>query len=249
MAQKKRRQTRLLTRTQHPTKQNQENQMYKIFIVEDDEIIARTIKEHLNAWDYDVHCVEDFSNVMTEFAKFDPQLVLMDITLPFFNGYYWCSEIRKVSKVPVVFLSSASDNMNIVMAVNMGADDFISKPFDLEVLTVKIQAMLRRSYDFAGKSQILEHRGAILNLTETTLTYQDEKAELTKNEFRILQILMENKEKVVSRDTLMTKLWESDDYVDENTLSVNVNRLRKKLEVLGLSDFIITKKGIGYRLG
>lgn len=223
--------------------------MYKIFIVEDDEIIARTIKEHLNAWDYDVHCVEDFSNVMTEFAKFDPQLVLMDITLPFFNGYYWCSEIRKVSKVPVVFLSSASDNMNIVMAVNMGADDFISKPFDLEVLTVKIQAMLRRSYDFAGKSQILEHRGAILNLTETTLTYQDEKAELTKNEFRILQILMENKEKVVSRDTLMTKLWESDDYVDENTLSVNVNRLRKKLEVLGLSDFIITKKGIGYRLG
>lgn len=223
--------------------------MYKIFIVEDDEIIARSIKNHLNAWDYDVHCVKDFSNVMTEFAKFDPQLVLMDITLPFFNGYHWCSEIRKVSKVPVVFLSSASDNMNIVMAVNMGADDFISKPFDLEVLTVKIQAMLRRSYDFAGKSQILEHRGAILNLTETTLTYQDEKAELTKNEFRILQILMENKEKVVSRDTLMTKLWESDDYVDENTLSVNVNRLRKKLEVLGLSDFIITKKGIGYRLG
>lgn len=223
--------------------------MYKIFIVEDDEIIARTIKEHLNVWDYDVHCVQDFSNVMTEFAKFDPQLVLMDITLPFFNGYHWCSEIRKVSKIPVIFLSSASDNMNIVMAVNMGADDFISKPFDLEVLTVKIQAMLRRSYDFAGKSRILEHRGAILNLTETTLTYQEEKAELTKNEFRILQVLMENKDKVVSRDTLMTKLWESDDYVDENTLSVNVNRLRKKLEAIGLADFIITKKGIGYRLG
>lgn len=223
--------------------------MYRIFIVEDDEVIAKSIRKHLQSWDYEVHCVEDFSNVMAEFAAFDPQLVLMDITLPFFNGYYWCSEIRKVSKVPVVFLSSASDNMNIVMAVNMGADDFISKPFDLEVLTVKIQAMLRRSYDFAGKSQILEHRGAILNLTETTLTYQEEKVELTKNEFRILQILMENKEKVVSRDTLMTKLWESDAYVDENTLSVNVNRLRKKLEVLGLADFIITKKGIGYRLG
>lgn len=186
---------------------------------------------------------------MAEFAAFDPQLVLMDITLPFFNGYYWCSEIRKVSKVPVVFLSSASDNMNIVMAVNMGADDFISKPFDLEVLTVKIQAMLRRSYDFVGKSQILEHRGAILNLTETTLTYQEEKVELTRNEFRILQVLMENKEKVISRETLMTKLWESDAYVDENTLSVNVNRLRKKLETLGLTNFIITKKGIGYRLG
>lgn len=223
--------------------------MYKIFMVEDDEIIARSIREHLQAWNYDVCCVEDFSNVVAEFVRFDPQLVLMDITLPFFNGYHWCSEIRKISKVPVIFLSSAEDNMNIVMAVNMGADDFIPKPFDLEVLTVKIQAMLRRSYDFAGTGSMLEHKGAILNLNETTLTYQEQKIELTKNEFRILEILMENKEKVVSRETLMTKLWESDNYVDENTLSVNVNRLRKKLEALGLEEFILTKKGIGYRLG
>lgn len=223
--------------------------MYKIFMVEDDEIIARSIREHLQAWNYDVCCVEDFSNVVAEFVRFDPQLVLMDITLPFFNGYHWCSEIRKISKVPVIFLSSAADNMNIVMAVNMGADDFIPKPFDIEVLTVKIQAMLRRSYDFAGTSSMLEHKGAILNLNETTLTYQEQKIELTKNEFRILEILMENKEKVVSRETLMTKLWESDNYVDENTLSVNVNRLRKKLEALGLEEFILTKKGIGYRLG
>ena len=164
---------------------------------------------------------------MTEFGEFAPELVLLDISLPFFNGYHWCSEIRKISKVPVIFLSSAADNMNIVMAVNMGADDFIPKPFDLEVLTVKIQAMLRRSYDFAGTGSMLEHKGAILNLNETTLTYQEQKIELTKNEFRILEILMENKEKVVSRETLMTKLWESDNYVDENTLSVNVNRLRK----------------------
>lgn len=218
-------------------------------MVEDDEIIARRIREHLQAWNYDVCCVEDFSNVVAEFVRFDPQLVLMDITLPFFNGYHWCSEIRKISKVPVIFLSSAADNMNIVMAVNMGADDFIPKPFDLEVLTVKIQAMLRRSYDFAGTGSMLEHKGAILNLNETTLTYQEQKIELTKNEFRILEILMENKEKVVSRETLMTKLWESDNYVDENTLSVNVNRLRKKLEALGLEEFILTKKGIGYRLG
>ena len=218
-------------------------------MVEDDEIIARSIWEHLQAWNYDVCCVEDFSNVVAEFVRFDPQLVLMDITLPFFNGYHWCSEIRKISKVPVIFLSSAADNMNIVMAVNMGADDFIPKPFDLEVLTVKIQAMLRRSYDFAGTGSMLEHKGAILNLNETTLTYQEQKIELTKNEFRILEILMENKEKVVSRETLMTKLWESDNYVDENTLSVNVNRLRKKLEALGLEEFILTKKGIGYRLG
>ena len=223
--------------------------MYKIFMVEDDEIIARSIREHLQAWNYDVCCVEDFSNVVAEFVRFDPQLVLMDITLPFFNGYHWCSEIRKISKVPVIFLSSAADNMNIVMAVNMGADDFIPKPFDLEVLTVKIQAMLRRSYDFAGTGSMLEHKGAILNLNETTLTYQEQKIELTKNEFRILEILMENKEKVVSREPLMTKLWESDNYVDENTLSVNVNRLRKKLEALGLEEFILTKKGIGYRLG
>lgn len=218
-------------------------------MVEDDEIIARSIREHLQEWNYDVCCVEDFSNVVAEFVRFDPQLVLMDITLPFFNGYHWCSEIRKISKVPVIFLSSAADNMNIVMAVNMGADDFIPKPFDLEVLTVKIQAMLRRSYDFAGTGSMLEHKGAILNLNETTLTYQEQKIELTKNEFRILEILMENKEKVVSRETLMTKLWESDNYVDENTLSVNVNRLRKKLEALGLEEFILTKKGIGYRLG
>ncbi|MDY5776038.1 MAG: response regulator transcription factor [Lachnospiraceae bacterium] len=223
--------------------------MYRILIVEDDEIIARSIQEHLQAWNYEVYRIQDFSQVMAEFAAVQPQLVLMDITLPFFNGYHWCSEIRKVSQVPVVFLSSASDNMNIVMAVNMGADDFIAKPFDMDVLTVKIQALLRRSYDFAGTSSILEHKGVMLNITEATLTYQEEKIELTKNDLKILQVLMENKEKVVSRDTLMTKLWESDDYVDENTLSVNVNRLRKKLESIGIEEFIITKKGIGYRLG
>ena len=222
---------------------------YRIFIVEDDETIANLLKKHLSSWGYEVFLAEDFSNVLQEFAGKDPQLVLLDLKLPFYNGFHWCEEIRKVSQVPVIFISSAADNMNIVMAVNMGADDFIPKPFDLEVLTVKIQAMLRRSYDFAGTGSMLEHKGAILNLNETTLTYQEQKIELTKNEFRILEILMENKEKVVSRETLMTKLWESDNYVDENTLSVNVNRLRKKLEALGLEEFILTKKGIGYRLG
>lgn len=223
--------------------------MYKIFVVEDDEIIAGSLKRHLESWDYEVVCASDFSNVMSDFVNASPQMVLMDIKLPYYNGYYWCSEIRKVSKVPIIFLSSAADNMNIVMAVNMGGDDFIAKPFDLDVLTVKIQAMLRRSYDFVSQSTVLEHRGAMLNLTEATLIYGYEKLELTKNELRILQVLMENKEKVVSRDTLMTRLWESDSYVDENTLSVNVNRLRKKLESAGLADFIQTKKGIGYRIG
>lgn len=223
--------------------------MYRILIVEDDEIIARSVRCHLEGWDYEVRCAEDFSNVLGTFLEFSPQLVLMDIKLPYFNGYHWCSEIRKVSKVPVIFVSSAADNMNIVLAVNMGGDDFIAKPFDLDVLTVKVQAMLRRTYDFTGQSAVTEHRGAILNLTGATLFYQEQKVELTKNELRILQVLMENKERVVARDTLMTKLWESDSFVDENTLSVNVGRLRKKLESIGLSDFIITKKGIGYRLG
>ena len=223
--------------------------MYRIFCVEDDETIGKMIKKHLEKWNFEVHVAEDLSQIMTEFAAFDPQLVLMDIRLPFYNGYYWCTEIRKVSKVPVIFLSSVADNMNIVMAVNMGGDDFIAKPFDLDVLTAKIQALLRRTYDFAGQNTVLEHRGALLNLGDATLICGETRVDLTKNELKILQVLMENKEKIVSRDTLMTKLWESDSFVDENTLSVNVGRLRKKLDAAGLPDFILTKKGIGYHIG
>lgn len=222
--------------------------MYRVMIVEDDDIIAGTVKKHLEQWQYDVHIAADLSNVMGEFTDYSPHIVLMDIKLPFYNGYHWCSEIRRVSKLPIMFLSSASDNMNIVMAMNMGADDFIAKPFDLEVLTVKIQALIRRSYDFSVGSSIISHKDAILNLTDATLNYKDEQIELTKNELKILQTLMENKEKIVSRDDLMAKIWESDDYIDENTLSVNVNRLRKKLKEIGLDDFIMTKKGLGYKL-
>ena len=223
--------------------------MYKIFLVEDDETIAKMVKNHLEKWDYEVRIAQKFDRIMAEFADYEPQLVLMDIGLPFYNGYHWCTQIRKVSNVPVVFLSSAADNMNIVMAVTMGADDFIAKPFDMQVLTVKIQAILRRSYDFAGNSSVLEHKGAMLNISEAELSYEGESLELSKNELKILQTLFENKASIVTRDTLMTKLWESDTYVDENTLSVNVNRLRKKLASIGLSNFIITKKGIGYKLG
>ena len=223
--------------------------MYRIFIVEDDEIIANLLKKNLCSWGYDVSCAEDFSNIIQEFAHRDPQLVLLDLKLPFYNGFHWCEEIRRISQVPIIFISSASDNMNMVMAMSRGADDFIAKPFDLEVLTAKVQAMLRRTYDFTGQSAVLEHKGAMLNLTEAALFYEQKKIELTKNEFKILQVLMENKQKVVSRDTLMVKLWESDSFVDENTLSVNVNRLRKKLESVGLYDFIVTRKGIGYQIG
>lgn len=223
--------------------------MYRIFLVEDDETIARLIKKHLEKWEYEVSTVQDFGNVLGEFAVCDPQLVLLDIRLPFYNGHYWCTQIRQVSKVPIIFLSSVSDNMNIVMAMNMGADDFIPKPFDLEVLTAKVQALLRRSYDFAGSSSMLEHKGMLLNLSDATLLYQEQKVELTKNELKILQTLIENKMQVVTRETLMTRLWESDMYVDENTLSVNVNRLHKKLTSIGLEDSILTKKGIGYQIG
>ena len=223
--------------------------MYKILIVEDDRVIADKMKEHLEKWDYEVACVQDFKRVQEEYTAFDPQLVIMDIILPFYNGFHWCTQIRQISSVPILFLSSASDNMNIVMAMNMGGDDFIQKPFDLEVLTAKIQAVLRRSYDFAGNSSIMEHKGAVLNLMDATLTWAGQQLELTKNELKILHALMEHKEKIVSREELMEKLWESDAYVDENTLSVNVNRLRKKLSAVGLDGFILTKKGIGYRIG
>lgn len=223
--------------------------MYRIFVVEDDEIIARSVRRHLESWDYTVACAQDFSAVLQEFSTFAPQLVLMDIKLPLLNGYHWCAQIRKISTVPIIFLSSAADNMNIVMAVNMGADDFIAKPFDLDVLTVKVQAMLRRTYDFSGEGEVLSHQGVFLYPAEATVSYGEDKLELTKNELRILQTLMEHKAQVVSRELLMEKLWESDSFVDENTLSVNVNRLRKKLDGIGLENFIITKKGIGYRIG
>lgn len=220
--------------------------MHRILIVEDDTVIAKTLKNNIELWGYEAEYITDFKDVLAQFVSFEPQLVLLDISLPFYNGYHWCSEIRKVSKIPIMFLSSASDNMNIVMAMNMGGDDFIPKPFDLNVLIAKVQAMLRRTYDFAGQSHLVEHNGAILNTSDATLTYQGNKIDLTKNDFKILQILMENKGRTVSREAIMTRLWETDSYVDENTLTVNMTRLRKKLEAEGLKDYIITKKGIGY---
>lgn len=220
--------------------------MYKLLIVEDEQGISEEIKRQAENWGLEVRCAADFRNIMAEFAEFDPQLVLMDIALPFFDGYHWCSEIRKVSKVPIIFISSASDNMNIVMAMNMGADDFIAKPFDGSVLIAKVQAMLRRTYDFGGAMPVLEHKGALLNTGDGCLTYGEEKLELTKNEYRILLCLMENKGTIVSREKLMEALWATDSFVDENTLSVNVGRLRKKLEAAGLKDFIATKFGAGY---
>ena len=220
--------------------------MYRLLIVEDDRGIAEGVREQAEAWDITAHIVTDFHNVMAEFSRFDPHIVLLDISLPFFNGYHWCGEIRRVSNVPVIFISSAADNMNMIMAMNMGADDFIAKPFDGSVLIAKIQALLRRTYDFAPSVPVLEHKGAMLNTGDGSFLYKNEKIPLSKNEYRILLTLMKNKGKTVSRERLMEQLWETDSFVDENTLSVNVSRLRKRLEAAGLEGFITTKFSVGY---
>ena len=219
---------------------------YRIFLVEDDRSIAEGLQHQLEQWNFEVRVVQNFRGVLGEFTAFDPHLVLMDIMLPCYDGYHWCREIRRVSEVPIIFLSSASDNMNLIMAMNMGGDDFIPKPFDWNVLLAKIQAILRRTYDFAAPAPTLEHRGAVLNTADASLMYQGQRIELTKNDYRILQTLLERKGSVVSRETLMEKLWETDSFVDENTLTVNIARLRRKLEAAGLSDYITTKKGLGY---
>lgn len=220
--------------------------MYKILIIEDDKTISNILMEHLLKWEYEVTCADDFKNIKELVIQANPHLILLDIMLPFFNGFYWCNEIRKISNAPIIFISSASDNMNIVMAMNMGGDDFIAKPFDLDVLTAKIQAVIRRTYSIQGQMNIIEHKGLILNLSDTTLSYEGKKIELTKNEYKILQLIMENIGRVVSRDKIIEKLWESESFIDDNTLTVNMTRLRKKLEDIGLNDFIKTKKGMGY---
>ena len=222
--------------------------MYRILVIEDDASIANSIKNTIESWGNEASLINDFEQVIKEFVSYDPQLVLLDISLPFYNGFYWCNEIRKVSKVPIIFISSASDNMSIVMAMNMGGDDFIVKPFDLSVLSAKIQATLRRTYDFSGTSNLLEHNGVVLNISDASITYQNKKIELTKNDFKMLQLLMENKGVIISREEMMIKLWESDEYIDDNTLTVNMTRLRKKLEEIKIVDFIQTKKGLGYQL-
>ncbi len=220
--------------------------MYTVFIVEDDRSIAQAVEKQAALWGMNAVTVKDYRAVLSEFTAADPQLVLLDISLPFFDGYYWCSEIRKLSKVPIIFISSASDSMNIIMAMNLGADDFIAKPFDLSVLLAKIQALLRRTYDFSGSVPLIEHRGAILNTGDGSLSYNGSAIPLTPNEYRILLCLLESRGNVVSRERLMERLWNTDSFVDENTLTVNVNRLRKKLDAAGLSGFISTRHGVGY---
>lgn len=222
--------------------------MQKILIVEDDEVISSTLKKHLEKWSFEVNVIEDFEHVMEIFLEYQPTLVLLDIALPYYNGYHWCQEMRKVSEIPIIFISSTNENMNIVMAMNMGADDFINKPFDLNVITAKIQALLRRTYSFSKQFHLLTYKELILNLLDATVSYHEQVIELTKNELKIMQMLFEKPEIFVTRDELMTELWQSNQFVDDNTLSVNMNRLRKKLDDFGIDSLITTKKGLGYKL-
>ena len=222
--------------------------MQKIMIVEDDEVIASAIQKHLETWNYEVYVIDDFEHVLEKYVQIQPELILLDISLPFYNGYHWCEQIRKISSVPIIFISSASENMNIVMAISMGADDFITKPFDFSVLTAKIQALLRRTYSFSKSMQVLTYKERVLNILDATISYQEQTIDLTKNELKILQILFEKSETFVSRDDLMMALWQSNEFIDDNTLSVNMNRLRKKLDDFHIEHLIQTKQGLGYKL-
>lgn len=222
--------------------------MYKILMIEDDLTIAESVCGHLEKWGFATKYVEDFRDVMSLFREYEPDLILLDVNLPYYNGFHWCSEIRKEANTPIVFLSSVSDNMNIVMAMNMGGDEYIEKPFDIHVLTAKVQALLRRTYSLKQEQSILIFKELSLNLSSTDLTCKGEVLPLSKNEYMILQLLMEKHGKVVSREELMERLWGNEEFIDDNTLTVNVTRVRKKLEAAGCVDYIKTKKGIGYIL-
>lgn len=222
--------------------------MYRLLIIEDEIDIATAIANSLSSYGFETKTIEDFSRIMEAFTEFDPHMVLLDIKLPYFDGYHYCTQIRKISRLPIIFISSASDNMNIIMAMNMGGDDFVTKPFEMNVLIAKIMALLRRSYDFNTIPNIITHNGIDLNINDSSISYENRHLELSKNEFRILLTLVQNKGKIVSREKLMEVLWQSGDFIDENTLNVNINRLRKKLETIGIKNLIQTKFGMGYMI-
>ena len=219
---------------------------YRIFLVEDDRMLAEEIQTLLVKWGYEVHLAKMFDQILEEFTAIKPQIVLMDINIPSFDGFYWCEKIREISNIPILYLSSRDSSMDMIMGMNNGGDDYLTKPFDNALLVAKVQAMIRRTYEYSCLAPMLSCRGLTLNLEEATAAYENRKCELTKNELRILKLLMENEGKIVARQALMRALWDDESYVNENTLTVNVNRLRQKLEELGLTALITTKKGMGY---
>lgn len=222
--------------------------MRKIFIIEDEKNIANELKQQLFSWGYNTDTAKDFKRIIEELKEYNPDIVLMDINLPYLNGFIWCEKIREFSNVPIIFLTSAYDNINLVTAINHGGDDFLPKPFEIQVLVAKIKALLRRTYEFEEKESILEYDNVKLNTDNMTVSYNGKMESLSKNEFMILETLMENTNKVISRDRIMDKIWNTNSFIDDNTLTVNITRLRRKLENLGIEDFIKTKKGVGYMI-
>lgn len=220
--------------------------MVKIYIVEDDEVILKSLRKFLKSWSYEVFSPDDFSSVYENFLDINPDLVLLDVSLPFFNGYYWCEKIRSSSNAPIIFISSADENLNKIMAMNMGADDYITKPFDLDLLLAKIKAVLRRSYQYSETVSKLSYKDIEIDRNRMVLTFAGKDLSLSKNEYLILEMMFEYPEKVYKREEIMDKIWQTDEFIDDNTLTVNIMRLRKKLEDIGLSDLIKTKKKVGY---
>jgi DNA-binding response OmpR family regulator len=218
----------------------------KILIIEDDLNVARELSISLKKWSFEVDIIKNFDNILKEVIYNKPSLILMDVNLPYYDGFYWCEKIREVSKVPIIFLSSRDSNMDIIMGINNGGDDYITKPFSTEVLISKINALLRRSYDYNNSDTLIYYNDAVLDIEKCIFRYDDKEIELTKNEIKILSLLIKNKEKVVSREKIMMSLWNDDEFVNDNTLTVNITRLRGKINELGLKDIIKTKKGIGY---
>jgi DNA-binding response OmpR family regulator len=221
----------------------------QIMIVEDQPNFREQISEMIKRWGFETYLIEDFSNILQQYTKLQPDLILLDINLPVFDGFYWCQKIREVSKVPIIFLSSRNTPLDMVMSMNMGGDDYIQKPFHPDVLIAKVNALLRRTYSYHDSmAHVIEHNGVILNVNNGEISYKEKKVELTKNEFKILSILMQNKGSIVSREKIMRKLWEDESFVDDNTLTVNITRVRKKFSELGVDNLITTKKGLGYMI-
>ena len=216
-------------------------------VVEDEEIIRQLIMEELEKWQFETYGTTDFNQVFTDFEQEEPQLVLLDINLPVFDGYYWCQKIREVSKVPKIYLSSTNTNIDMIMAMNMGSDDFVNNRFQIDVLIAKINALLRRSYNYAElSSEMMSHNGITLNVDNGSMEINGEIIDLSKNEYRLLFILMKQHGKILSREKLLRALWDDERFVDDNTLTVNINRLSRKMEQAGINGYIEKNVGQGY---
>jgi len=217
----------------------------KIVIIEDDIKIRNELSQFLNKYGYEIYAPVNFQNIIKDAVDSKAQLILLDINLPIFDGYYFCREIRKVSNAPIIIVTSRASDVDELMSMNLGADDFVTKPYNLQILLARISSVLKRVYD-SEISQAITYKGVSLDISKSVVSFENKEIELTKNEVRILNILMKNNSKIVSRDKIMNELWQSNEFVDDNTLTVNINRLRKKLDDIDLTDFLITKRGQGY---